>query len=537
MSTQTSVPSPTSGPPSTGGDSGLRAAPPFTHRQIVFIFCGLGLGMLLAALDQTIVSTALPTITGDLGGLSHLSWVVTAYLLASTISTPLYGKLGDILGRKRLFQTAIVIFLAGSMLSGLATSMIQLIAFRAVQGLGAGGLMVLAMAIIAEVVSPRERGRYQGYFGAMFGTASIAGPLLGGFLTDNLSWRWVFYVNVPLGIIALVVTSSVLPANNNRSRPKIDYLGAGVLAVAVSCLVLITTWGGSQYRWGSPTIIGMGIATVALFGVLIPIERRAEEPMVPLHLFTSSTYLVCTSVTFIIGVAMMGTISFLPVFLQVVNGVSATKSGLAMLPFMGGMLSLSMLGGQIISRTGRYKIFPVVGTGLASLAVILLASIGPHTTRNTVSLYMLFLGSGIGLTMPVMVLAVQNAVKNRDLGAATGSVSFFRSVGASLGVALFGAVFNSALTRNLRGIPAIGPREALTPVSIRALPDDTRVRVMAAFAHSVAHIFVFAAPVLLIGCAIVWRLKEIPLRDTTDNSDAPLGADMASAPEAVSVWH
>src|SRR4051794_36962844 len=265
----------------TTGEMPASTDSPYSHRQIVLIFCGLGLGMFLAALDQTIVSTALPTITGDLGGLSHISWVVTSYLLASTISTPLYGKLGDILGRKRLFQTAIVIFLIGSMLSGLSQSMPQLIACRAIQGLGAGGLMVLAMAIIAEVVSPRERGRYQGYFSAMFGVASIMGPLLGGFFTDNLSWRWVFYVNVPLGIVALLVTSAVLPAHTGFHRPKIDYLGAGILALAVSGLVLITTWGGSEYAWGSPTIVGMGVVTALLFGVLIPIERRAEEPMVP----------------------------------------------------------------------------------------------------------------------------------------------------------------------------------------------------------------------------------------------------------------
>ena len=510
---------------------------PYSHRQIVIMFVGLGLGMFLAALDQTIVSTALPTITGDLGGLSHLSWVVTAYLLATTVSTPLYGKLGDILGRKRLFQISIGIFLAGSMLSGMARSMPQLIAFRAVQGLGAGGLMVLAMAIIAEVVSPRERGRYQGYFGAMFSTASIAGPLIGGFFTDHLSWRWVFYVNVPIGIVAFLITASAIPSGGHRSHPRIDYVGAARLAAAVSDIVLITTWGGAEYAWGSPTIIGMSLTAVAMLGLLLVVERRVAEPILPIHLYSISTFRVCTIVTFIVGVAMMGSIAFLPVFLQTVNGVSATNSGLSLVPFMLGMMGSSVVAGQIISRSGRYKVFPVVGTALASVAMILLSRIDAHTTRFTVSAYMLIMGTGLGLTMQVMMLAIQNSVRNRDLGAATGSANFFRSVGASLGVALYGAVFNNSLTRDLRGVQGLGPIQGLRRDTIRALPPDVRGQVLNGFADAVAHIFVFAAPLLIIAFVLVWLLKEHPLRDSVHSEPVPEGeeadAGLDVAPEAI----
>ena len=349
---------------------------PLTHRQILVIFSGLMLGMLLAALDQTIVATALPTIVGDLGGLDHLSWVVTSYLLAATVSTPIWGKLGDLLGRKRMYQVAILVFLVGSVLSGLSTSMAQLIAFRFVQGLGGGALIVLAQAIIADVVSPRERGRYQGYFGALFAASSVAGPLLGGFFTDHLSWRWVFYVNIPLGILALLVTSAVLPATGARARVVIDYLGAGLLAGAVSCIVLVTTWGGTQYPWTSPTIIGLSAAALALVGAFVVVERRAEEPLLPLRLFRGSIFSVSSGVSFVIGVAMFGSISFLPLFLQVVGGVSATNSGLLLVPYMLGMLGASVCAGQIVTRTGRYRVLPVTGTGIAVLGLALLSTHG-----------------------------------------------------------------------------------------------------------------------------------------------------------------
>jgi EmrB/QacA subfamily drug resistance transporter len=511
-------------------------APTFTHRQVLVIFSGLLLGMFLAALDQTIVATALPVITGDLGGLNHLSWVITSYLLATTISTPLYGKLGDLFGRKGLFQLCIVIFLVGSALCGFATSMGLLIAFRAVQGIGAGGLMVLAMAIIADVVPPRERGRYQGYFGAVFATSSIAGPLLGGFLTDQISWRWVFFVNLPIGAVAMVLIAVVVPAGQRQEKPVIDYAGAALLTGAVSCLVLVTTWGGAEYEWGSPTIIVLGVVAAVLTAALLTVERRAVDPVLPLHLYRLRTFSVMSGVSFIIGVAMFGALSFLPVFLQVVNGVSATDSGLSMLPLMAGMLVASIGSGQAISRTGRYKVFPLVGMTIATVAMVLLATMDASTTRNTVSLYMLVLGLGVGLTMQVTILATQNAVPQREVGVATAGVTFARSIGASLGVAVFGALFNAALTRELgRGV---GSATSLRPDQILALPPEARESVVGAIADAVAHVFMWAAPVVFVAFVLSWFLKEIPLRGAIEpgNLDRELGVGVAKStadPEAV----
>ncbi|MEA3075888.1 MAG: hypothetical protein QOF60_796 [Actinomycetota bacterium] len=467
----------------------LEAAPPrFTHRQILLIFSGLMLGMLLAALDQTIVATALPTITRELGGLDHLSWVVTAYLLASTVSTPLYGKLGDLYGRKRLFQVAIVVFLAGSILCGISQTMVQLIAFRAIQGLGGGGLIVLAQAIIAEIVSPRERGRYQGYFGAVFGAASVAGPLLGGFLTDHVSWRWVFYVNLPVAIVALMVTAIVLPTSVRQGNAKVDYVGSAILTLAISCVVLFTTWGGTQYAWDAPIMLGIAAAAIALLAVLVVVERRVDEPIVPIHLFRATTFKVASAVSFIVGIAMFGAISFLPLFLQVVNGASATNSGLLILPLMLGLLSASMASGQIITRTGRYKVFPVTGCATATVALYLLSTMGPGTSQTTVTLYMVVLGVGIGLTMQTLVLAVQNSVRITELGVATSSISFFRSMGGAIGVALFGAIFNNRLAH--RGTSA------------------------AAYSDSITGVFLYAVPLVVLAFALTWLLKEVPLRSS-----------------------
>jgi EmrB/QacA subfamily drug resistance transporter len=504
-----------------------RTAPPtFTHRQILVIFSGLVLGMFLAALDQTIVSTALPTITGELGGLSHLSWVVTAYLLAATIATPLYGKLGDLYGRKRLFQIAIGVFLGGSVLCGVAQSMNQLIAFRALQGLGGGGLMVLVQAIMAEVVSPRERGRYQGYFGAVFGASVVIGPLLGGFLTDQVSWRWVFYVNVPIGIIALLVTAVVLPTSARRGNPKIDYAGTAILAAMVTCIVLFTTWGGTQYPWSSPTIVSLGIGAVALLVVLLMVEARVQEPLVPIHLFKTRTFNISSAVSFIIGVAMFGTISFLPLFLQVVNGASATNSGLLLLPLMLGLLTAAMASGQVISRTGHYKVFPIVGCGLAALALLLLSTMGAHTAQQTVTVYMVILGAGIGLTMQTMILAVQNAVQMSELGVATSSVNFFRSMGGSVGVALFGALFNTLLVRRL-GTAVVGGAAGFTPASVRALPEAARSVFVAGFADSLTTVFRYASPLVFVAFGLTWLLHEIPLRSSSHLADDQQPADGA----------
>jgi EmrB/QacA subfamily drug resistance transporter len=481
-------------------------------RQLQLVFAGLMSGVLLAALDQTIVATALPTIVGDLGGLSHLSWVVTAYLLASTVSTPLYGKVSDLYGRKLVFQAAIVVFLVGSALSGLAQTMGQLVAFRAVQGLGAGGLMALAIAIIGDVVSPRERGRYQGYIGAVFAVSSVAGPLLGGFFVDNLSWRWAFYVNLPVGIAALLVTSVALDLPFRRRPHAVDYLGAALLVAGVTSLLLVTVWGGDRYAWGSPTIAVLAVAGALLLVVFAVHERRTEEPVLPPRLFRDPVFRVATAALFLIGVAMFGAIVFLPLFLQVVAGASASSSGLLLLPLMGGIVVSSVAVGRIISRTGRYKWYPVAGTALMTVAMGLLATMDAGTGRATASWYVVLLGVGLGTTMPVMILAVQNAVAQRDLGTATSAATFFRSMGGSFGVALFGAILASGLARQLPGVDARSLQAS--PEQLRALPPATRQQLVEAVAGSLHVVFLAAIPVVLAAFLVVLFLRERPLRES-----------------------
>jgi EmrB/QacA subfamily drug resistance transporter len=489
------------------------------RRQILTVLGALMLGMLLAALDQTIVSTALPTIVGDLGGLNHLAWVVTAYLLASTISTPLYGKLGDLYGRKPLFQIAIVIFLVGSMLSGLSQNMLELIGFRAIQGLGAGGLMVGAQAIIGDVVPPRERGKYQGMMGGIFALASIAGPLLGGFLTDSASWRWIFYINVPLGAVALVVTSTALPTTARRISHRIDWLGAALLAAGTSSVILLATWGGTQFGWLSAPIVTLAVVGAAVLVTFFVVERRVAEPIIPPRLFRSSVFNVASAVGFVIGFAMFGAIVFLPLFLQLVDGASATSSGLNLLPLMVGLLTASIGSGQLISRTGRYKVFPVAGTALAAVAMLLLSTLTPQTSRLLLSAYMVILGAGLGMVMQVLVLAVQNSAERRDLGVATSSATFLRSIGSSIGVAIFGAIFSSQLATNLRlHLPASALRGNLTPTALQGnpaalqrLPTAIHSGLVTAVSDSLHVVFLTAVPVLVLAFVITLFLREIPL--------------------------
>jgi EmrB/QacA subfamily drug resistance transporter len=492
-----------------------------SQRRIWLILGALMMGMLLAALDQTIVSTALPTIVGDLGGLSHLSWVVTAYLLASTASTPLWGKLGDLYGRKTFFQAAIVLFLVGSALSGLSQSMIELIGFRALQGLGGGGLIVGAQAIIGDIVSPRDRGRYQGLFGALFGVASVVGPLLGGVFVDDLSWRWVFYINLPLGAAALFVTAAVLPGQLSRVHRSIDYLGTALLAAAATDVVLLTSLGGTTYPWGSAPIITMGALAPALIALFVLAERRAAEPVLPLRLFANRVFAATSGVGFLVGFAMFGALTFLPLFLQVVRGVSPTTSGLFLTPMMAGLLLTSIGSGRLISRWGRYKVFPILGTAVMTLGLYLFTFLGVHTSTAEIAGFMFVLGAGIGGVMQVLVIAVQAAVDYRELGTATSGATFFRSVGGSFGAAVFGAIFANVLGGNLAHyLPGvhlghgISGTSGANPKVLATLPPAVHHGFISAYAASLQTVFLIAVPVAAVSFLLTWLIPEIALRRT-----------------------
>ncbi|WP_069811653.1 MDR family MFS transporter [Streptomyces sp. TP-A0874] len=497
------------------------------QRSVLAAMGALLLGMLLAALDQTIVSTALPTIVSDLGGLDHLSWVVTAYILAATAATPLWGKLGDQYGRKRLFQAAIGIFLIGSALCGVAQNMPQLIGFRALQGLGGGGLMVLSMAIVGDIVPPRERGRYQGLFGAVFGTSSVLGPLLGGLFTEHLSWRWVFYINLPVGCVALFVIAVVLRIPASGTRHTIDYLGTALIAGAAVCLVLIASLAGTTFDWASWPTVGLAVAAAVLTVLFVRVERRAAEPVLPPKLFGNRTFVLCAVIGFVVGFAMFGAMIYLPTFLQVVRGVSPTMSGVHMLPMVAGLMVSSTVSGRLITRTGRWKVFPVLGTAVTTVGLLLLHQLKQHTDTWQLSLYFAVFGFGLGLVMQVLVLAVQNSVDYRDLGVATSGATFSRSIGASFGVAVFGSIFSGLLADRLAsGLagrklpPGVDVDKLLSdPRSIGSLSPALRSIVLHAYSTSITDVFLYAAPVAAAAFVLALLLREQPLRGSVTSPD------------------
>ena len=511
------------------------SAAPRTERapRLGVIFTGLMLVMFLAALDSTIVATALPTIVGDLGGLTKLSWVTSAYLLAQTAVTPLYGKLGDLLGRKRVLQSAVVLFLIGSALCGLAQSMTELIAFRAVQGLGAGGLIVLVQASVGDVVSPRERGRYQGLFGAVFGVSSVAGPLLGGLLVEHVSWRAIFYVNLPFGLLALAVLGATLPAVARTTRPAIDYLGAGTLAAAVSAIVLVASLGGTTWAWGSPEVVLVGALGVLLLGVFVLVERRAVDPVLPLAVMRDAVFRVAFALSLVVGFALFGAVTFLPLFFQTVYEASPTGSGLRLIPLMGGLVATSIASGRLISRFGHYKIFPVLGTAVMAIALALLSTLHVDTPAAQVDAYLLILGLGLGLVMQVLVLAVQNAVDFSVLGAATSGVTLSRGIGGSLGTAVFGAIFSSGLIAALHelvgkvtlhgaSLGAAGTELAhgarLSGSQVAQLPPAMRGAYQQAYVQALHPVFLVAAGVAAVGFVLSLFLRERPLRATAETA-------------------
>ncbi|MEU9037999.1 MDR family MFS transporter [Streptomyces sp. NPDC048352] len=497
------------------------------------------LGVLLAALDQTIVGTALPTIVADLGGAAHMAWVVTAYLLAETVATVLVGKFGDLFGRKVIFQISAVIFITGSFLCGLSGTMTLLILWRGLQGIGAGGLMVTSMALIADVVPLRERGKYQGAIGAVFGVATVIGPLLGGLFTDHLSWRWAFYVNVPIAVLVVVAAARTIPAVRAAGRPAIDYLGIALVAAGASALILATSWGGNEYAWGSPLIIGLfagGALALALFCLA---ETRAAEPMLPMRLFRNPVFTVCSVLSFVVGFAMLGAMTFLPTYLQYVDGDSATLSGVRTLPLVIGLLIASVYSGNATGKTGRYRVFPIAGCAVMGAGLYLLSLMGPDTGGWLESLYMFVLGTGIGLCMQVLTIAVQNTVDYADLGTATSGVTFFRTLGSSFGAAVFGTIYANSLAPRLEAAVAEAARAtgadparvgaaAQSPQGVHALEPAGAGPVIGAYAGALHTVFLWTVPVAAVGFVVALFLKQVRLRDSARAGSRDIGDGFAS---------
>ncbi|MFE4973893.1 MDR family MFS transporter [Kitasatospora sp. NPDC056651] len=509
---------------------------PRSPREIRLVMVGLVVTMLLAMLDNLIVGTAMPTIVGDLGGAKHLSWVVTAYTLATAASTPIWGKLGDMYGRKGTFLTSIVIFLVGSALSGLSQNMNELIGFRAVQGLGAGGLMVGVMSIMGALVPPRDRGKYQGMFAAVMALATIGGPLVGGFITDHLSWHWTFYINLPLGLVALAVVVVTLKLPKVRSTAKVDYLGAILLTVGITSLVLITTWGGQQYAWGSKEILGLAALSAASLITFCYVEQRVEEPMLPLSLFRNLNFTLVSIIGFVVGFVMFGSTVFLPLYQQIVQGASATNSGLLLMPMMFGMLVISLVVGQAVTKTGKYRIYPIIGTLVMTGGMILLSTMGTGTSSFTSACWMIVLGAGMGFLMQITMLVAQNSVELKDMGVASSTATLFRTIGGSFGVALFGALFNNRVADTMKD--RLGEQAAagggmkdpseVSPAVLRQLDPAVQDAYHHAVSNGMHTVFLWGAGVAVIAIAAAVFLREVPLRGT-GKAEKPTEASLEAA--------